>query len=305
MKRAAWITLCVVCIISIKQFSPFFHAGRAHAAEPEFKIVKYGKVAIKSDLPDAKVFIDETYKGVTDITIDNVIVGEHTITLRHGQRTLSGVFAVQRNEMLRLEARFEEGRIVDLAEIERIERAEAERKKKAEATKQEEQKKPPLVEQKKVEVKAPEENPRDLHRTIMKIYFDDLGSESVRVQHAANPKVISKYLEKKNKSGKYYRTKQGVPLCDKGPCEHTWSVSFTYTDESKKDDSFVLVWKELVFTGVTPEGTSKRTLEWCLNGICKRLTDTDISDKMQHDQADRYRLHWSKFELSISRTDVQ
>ncbi len=302
MKRGSWILLCGICMVIGTLHD---RAGWVSAAEPEFKIVKYGKVSVKSTLPDTKVYIDDTYTGVTDLTVDNVMVGERTISLRHGQRTLTGVFTVQKNEVLRLEGRFDENKIVDLGELERVERAEAERKRKAEAARPVEQKKPPVVEQKKVEVKAPEEDPRDLHRTLIKIYFDNLGSEAARVQHTVNPKVISKLLEKKNKSGKYYRTKQGVPLCDTGPCEMVWSVSFTYTDEKGKEDSFVLVWKETVFSGATPDGTSKRMLEWCLNGACNRLTDTDLADKPQEDRVERYRLNWSRYRLTLSRDDVK
>jgi len=280
------------------------------APEPELSIVKYGKVSVKSPLPDTKVSIDDLYKGVADITIENVTTGQHTVSLQQGDRKITGSFTVKKDETLRLEARFDEGKIVSNTEMEK---AEAEKRKKAEAAKLEEQKRlasdhkkaEPKTEQ-KAEPKVFEDDSRSMHRTIIKVFFEDIDTDSARVRHAANTKVITRYIEKKNKIGKYFRTKMNILLCDAGgPCEQFWSASFTYTDETGRSDSFVMTWKQIVFSGVTPEGTSKRELEWCLNGACKHIDDADTNDTTHESDADHYHLSWTKSLAIINRTDVK
>ena len=115
---------------------------------------------------------------------------------------------------------------------------------------------------------------------------------------------ISNYVEKKSHTGAYYRTKKDVLLCDAGSCEQQWSASFGYTDEGGKTDTISLTWKQTVFNGITPAGTSKRELLYCLNGACDHLEDAEIADKPQTATVDRYHLTWTKSSLIIRRADI-
>jgi hypothetical protein len=273
----------------------------------ELTIVKYGSVMVKSSIPDAKVFVDDVYKGVAENIIESVVVGEHVISCRTENKTVSGTFTVKKNEMLRLEARFDEGRLVVTPAVEKVEveKPEPEKKKKPEPVKHEKPKKPaPVVEVKREELKDPQEERRKLHLTTMKIFFEITPSQEIHVDHKASQTTISKYTENKTLIGRYYRTKQNVLLCDAGPCEMSWTVSFLYADEAGKSDAFLLTWKEIVFNGITPVGTSKRVLEWCLDGVCRKLEDTSTADTEQELEMERYKLSWTKTAVTIRRTDI-
>lgn len=273
----------------------------------ELTIVKYGSVMVKSSIPDAKVFVDDVYKGVAENIIESVVVGEHVISCRTENKTVSGTFTVKKNEMLRLEARFDEGRLVVTPAVEKVEveKPEPEKKKKPEPVKHEKPKKPaPVVEVKREEPKDPQEERRKLHLTTMKIFFEITPSQEIHVDHKASQTTISKYTENKTLIGRYYRTKQNVLLCDAGPCEMSWTVSFLYADEAGKSDAFLLTWKEIVFNGITPVGTSKRVLEWCLDGVCRKLEDTSTADTEQELEMERYKLSWTKTAVTIRRTDI-
>jgi hypothetical protein len=273
--------------------------------ESELTIVKYGSVSVKSLIPDAKVFIDDVYKGAAENTIESVIVGDHVISCRTENKTISGTFTVNKNEMLRLEARFNEGKLVVITAPEKAKQTEVEKKKKAEPVRQEKPKKPvPVVEVKREEPKDPQEERRKLHLTTMQIHFVITPSQEIQIEHKANQTVISKYIENKTLTGRYYRTKQNVVLCDAGPCELGWSATFLYTDESGKSDAFLLNWKEIVFNGITPAGTSKRVLEWCLDGDCRKLEDAIAADSEQEQEMGRYKLRWTKTLVIIRRQDV-
>jgi hypothetical protein len=209
--------------------------------------------------------------------------------------------------MLRLEARFDEGRLVVTPAVEKVEveKPEPEKKKKPEPVKHEKPKKPaPVVEVKREEPKDPQEERRKLHLTTMKIFFEITPSQEIHVDHKASQTTISKYTENKTLIGRYYRTKQNVLLCDAGPCEMSWTVSFLYADEAGKSDAFLLTWKEIVFNGITPVGTSKRVLEWCLDGVCRKLEDTSTADTEQELEMERYKLSWTKTAVTIRRTDI-
>ena len=281
-------------------------AGTAGAQESDFVIVKYGKVHVKSSLPETKVFVDDVYKGPADTVIENIIVGEHTISCRSEAQSVTGTFSVKKDEVLKLEARFDEGRLVPVVEKAAPEKIEPEKKPKVEAPKPEKPKKPAAepkkAEAKREEKKSPVEERRELHLAFMKVFFEDVDSQDVRISHKANPKVISKFSDKKSQTGTYYRTKKNILLCDVGPCEHLWSASFTYTDETGKSDSFGLNWKQTVFNGITPTGTSKRELLVCLNGTCKTLEDAAAAP--QAAELGRYHITWSKSSLVIRRSDI-
>lgn len=269
------------------------------APEPELIIVKYGSLSVKSSEPGARVYVDETYKGGADSIIENIIAGEHVISCKTDDNSVSGTFQVRKNETLRLEARFNEGKLVLSKEA--VKPPEAE--KKPQPVKHEKPKKP-AAEPKKVEQKNPVEERRKTHLNVMRIDFEVTSAPEIKVEHKANQSVISKYTLRKNGAGKYYRTKQGVLLCDAGPCEFTWTSSFIYTDETNQADALLMNWKETVFNGITPAGTSKQDLECCLNGQCWKMQDSGNSDGGQDFEIGRYRLSWTKTSVLIRRSDI-
>jgi hypothetical protein len=181
------------------------------------------------------------------------------------------------------------------------EKPKQQEKPKLEKPKQE---KPKQEKPKKNEKKSPEEERRALHLNILKLSFDDLEAQEVHIAHKTNSAVISKYVEKKNQSGVYYRTKSNVLLCDKGPCEQQWSTSFVYTDETGKSDTFTLTWLQTTFNGITPRGTSKREVIYCVGGACSTLLDASSADEPVNVQSGRYAIHWTKSELVIMRSDI-
>ena len=277
---------------------------QSQAPEPELVIVKYGSVEIKSPVAGARVYIDDIYKGGADDVVESIVVGEHVISCRAGDRAVSGTFQIKKNETLRLEARFDEGKLVVFKQPAKVEPMKAEvEKKKPDPGKQGKKPKQPPVEPKRAERTTPQEERRRTHLNVVKIDHDVTAAQDVNVNHAAPP-VVTKYTVKKSKDGKYYRTKQGIVLCDAGPCELTWSASFIYTDEGGKADALLLNWKEIVFNGITPAGTSKRELECCLNGKCWKMQDNSATDTNQEYAIGRYTLNWTKTSVLIRRTDI-
>ncbi len=288
----------------------------AGSEEAGLVIAKYGSVTVKSSVLDAKVFIDDIASGSVNTVIESVLVGDHVVTCRTEGKAVSAKFSIVKNETLRLEARFDEQQLIDSAEAERL--AEAARKKKAEAAKQEEQKKAIAMakkpepkkaepvkkpEHRKAETKNSKEAFNDLHLNIIKVYPESETPE-LHVTSKVNPQVITKYVETKDHFGKYYRTKQGMLLCETGPCKKEWSATFAYTDETGKSDAFLVRWREIVFNGITPNGTSKRELEVCLNGACQKREDAGASDTAQELTMDRYSLGWTRSLIVIRRADV-
>jgi len=164
--------------------------------------------------------------------------------------------------------------------------------------------KQPVVEVEKEERKSPEEERRSLHLNMIKVYFDDIQAQEARISHTVNPKVIGNYVEKRNHTGAYYRTEQDVLLCEAGLCEQQWTALFNYTDEAGKADTISMTWKQTVFTGITPAGTSKRELLYCLNGVCERLEDATAADKPRTAETGRYHLTWTRSLLVIRRADI-
>ncbi|HSQ77483.1 MAG TPA: hypothetical protein VLN91_01210, partial [Nitrospirota bacterium] len=123
-----------------------------------------------------------------------------------------------------------------------------------------------------------QERPEVRRNIVFTAFFEDVDEPQSRIslgiRHKTDPKVISRYTEKKNQTGVYSRTQYNVLLCEASPCEQRWSASFVYTDEDGKKDTFVLTWIQTIFEGITPKGTSKRELLYCLNGDCKSLENT-------------------------------
>ncbi len=268
----------------------------APAPEPELVIVKYGSLSIKSPVPNARVYIDESLKGSTDSIIEGVVVGEHVISCRTDDKSVSGTFQIRKNETLRLEARFDEGKLV------RETATAGAEKKKQEAVKQEKPKKT-AAEAKKSEQKNPVEELRRTHFNLMRLDYEVTNAPAVKIEHAANHNIISKYNLRKGASGKYYRTKQGVLLCDTGPCEITWTASFIYTDEKNNSDALLFKWKETIFNGITPSGTSRQDIECCLNGQCSKIEKNSRNDTQEFDVG-RYNVSWTGESVLIRRSDI-
>jgi hypothetical protein len=150
-----------------------------------------------------------------------------------------------------------------------------------------------------------------LHRSVFEAFFEDVDEPQSRIslgiRHKADPKVISRYTEKKKQTGTYVRTQFNVLICEDGPCEQQWSAAFVYTDEVGKSDTFGLTWRQIVFSGITPSGTVKRELNFCLNGKCEKLEDPRDGYAFgtpQDVNIGRYHITWSKASLVITRLDV-
>lgn len=258
--------------------------------EEDFLIVKYGTVHVKSALPDAKVYIDEAYRGPVNTAIPKVITGERVISVTLQDKTVTGTFTIRKNETLNLEARFKEGKLVAAAgdrDEKAKKAAKPERKREAAASR-----------------KTAAEERQELHVNVFKLEFRNRDHQEVGIVHRANAKIISGYTEKKSRTGKYYRTKQGQLLCEAGPCAQEWTAKFFYLDEQGNRDAFLVTWKRKVFSGITPTGTSEREITWCLNGECRKAEDTD-SDAAPHElELGRYVLTWSKKTAVFRRADL-
>jgi hypothetical protein len=174
--------------------------------------------------------------------------------------------------------------------------AKVEEKKKPEA------KKTATAEAKKA-VKSAEEERRDLHLNIIRVDFEESGVSDLKITPKVNTKVISNFNDGKSIGGKLYRSKQNYLLCDGGSCYRDWTGRFFYIDEAGKRDAFLIRHKENVFTGVTPQGTSKLDMDLCLNGECKRISFQSEGGAVQS-RIDRYVLSWSKNAFTIRRADI-
>jgi hypothetical protein len=285
--------------------------GFARAADADVVIVKYGSVSVKSPLANARIYIDDINRGGAENVVDNVLEGEHAISCRTDSRAVSGRFTIKKDETLRLEALFDENKLVQIVEHEKpMKVVEVEKKPKPEppapAPKPEKPKKAPqeVKKEPKKEEKNPVEERRELHLNVIKAYFDGVGTAETRIKHKINPKVIDKFAEKTSRTGTYFRTKKGISLCEAGPCEQQWSSSFQYVDDTGTVSVFSLTWKQAVFSGITPEGTSSRELIYCLGGECRTLEDSSETDKPQTAVAGRYVVVWSRSSLVIRRSDI-
>lgn len=177
----------------------------------------------------------------------------------------------------------------------------------AQAARSEKPTKTVLAEERSSEKKAEER--RKLHLAVMKVFFEDIDEPQSRIglgiTHKANPSVVSQYAEKKKQSGTYMRTQFNVLICEAGPCEQVWSAGFVYTDEMGSRDTFGLTWKQIVFNGMTPKGTVKRELLYCLNGRCKSLENFESTGSSpQIAELGKYNLTWTKYSLIIRRSDL-
>lgn len=85
----------------------------------------FGKVFIKSSMPNVKVYIDGVYKGPVNSTILSVRAGKRAISCQSGGVSISGVFMVKESTLNQWEARFDEGRFVPVLEKKQAEAAAA------------------------------------------------------------------------------------------------------------------------------------------------------------------------------------
>ena len=277
--------------------------------EPELVIVKYGSLQVSCSEPGARVYVDENYKGSAGSIIESISVGEHQISCKTEDKTVSGTFSIKKNETLKLEADLEGGKLAPLHDAakqqEKTPEVVAEKKKQEPARNEKPRKpEPKKAEPKKVDQKNPVEERRKSHLNVMKIKYGVSDTQEVRFDHAADQHVISKFSVKKHTTGKYYRTKQGVLLCDAGPCEITWSATFVYTDETGKSDALLMNWRKNVFNGITPAGTSRQDLECCLNGQCWKMQENTKGDESQEFEVGRFRLGWTPSSVVLRRSDI-
>ena len=301
----------------------FLAAGNLQAAEEQHQA---GNIDVRSSLVGGRVYIDDVYSGDADVFIEDVPAGEHSVAIRHSGQVIRGQFKLKPGETMMLEGRFDENRIVDLKDVAREEamkRADAERKAEAErkTAETERKKKEPVVTAKVEEKKKPEpkktapveakkaaksadDERRDLHLNIIRVDFEDSGASDLKVTPKTNTKVISNFNDSKSIGGKLYRSKQNYLLCETGSCYRDWTGRFFYTDETGKRDAFLIRHKENVFTGVTPQGTSKLDMDLCLNGECKRITFQAEGSGAAQSKIDRYVLSWSKSAFTIRRADL-
>ena len=301
----------------------FLAVGNLQAAEEQHQA---GNIDVRSSLVGGRVYIDDVYSGDADVFIEDVPAGEHSVAIRHSGQVIRGQFKLKPGETMMLEGRFDENRIVDLKDVAREEamkRADAERKAEAErkTAETERKKKEPVVTAKVEEKKKPEPKKtapvearkaaksaddvrRDLHLNIIHVDFEDSGASDLKVTPKTNTKVISNFNDSKSIGGKLYRSKQNYLLCETGSCYRDWTGRFFYTDETGKRDAFLIRHKENVFTGVTPQGTSKLDMDLCLNGECKRITFQAEGSGAAQSKIDRYVLSWSKSAFTIRRADL-
>jgi hypothetical protein len=289
-----------------------------------------GNIDIRSTLVGTRVYLDDAYVGDADLFIEDVPPGEHIIILRQGSQRIRGEFTLKPGELLMVEGRFEESRIVDLRQIAKEEaekRAEAARKEEAErkAAEAELKKQEQLAqkkgreEKKKTEKKAEERKPvvavakpaktaeedrQTQHLNIIRVDFEEAGSVDVKVTPRVNQKIVTNFNDSSSSTGNIYRSKQNLLLCEGGDCSRDWTGRFFYFDDTGKRDAFLLRWRETVFTGITPEGTSKVEVDLCVNGDCKRSSYSGGSGASVQTMVDRYVLNFNRSVLTVRRSDL-
>jgi hypothetical protein len=139
---------------------------------------------------------------------------------------------------------------------------------------------------------------------VIKLVVDVLPEPRIKIAVKKHPSTISKYNEEREITGDYYLTKQGVLLCELGPCTFSWTVKFTYTDESGKPDALMLQCSATVFGGMTPSGTGKSKLDWCINGDCHFSRDLCHGDVKTQIDRGRYTLYLAGPSLIVRRADI-
>ena len=154
------------------------------------------------------------------------------------------------------------------------------------------------------EKRSPEEDRRRTHLNVIRLSVDVRPEPRIRITVKKHPSTISKYSEEREISGGYYLTKQGVLLCEAGPCTFRWAVKFTYTDEAGRADAFLLQCSATVYGGMTPSGTGKSKLDWCINGDCEHFRDLCLSDVKTQLARGRYGMSLAGPSLIVRRNDI-
>lgn len=302
-----------------------FAVGAAYAAE---QAEQSANIDIRSTLVGTRVYLGDTYVGDADLFLESVPSGEHMIIMRQGSQRISGSFKVKTGETLMLEGRFEENRIVDLKQVAREDaarRAEQERKAEAErraaeeerrAAETEHKKKEPAAkveEKKKPEQKKPviasakpaksqTEERQDSYLTLLRVDFEEKSGTEINISARANAKSTKNFTDNSSTSGKLIRSKQNYTLCEGTGCTRDWTGRLFYIDEAGKRDAFLVRWRETIFSGITPQGTSKMEMDLCLNGDCKHIVyQTGGTTQLS---MDRYVLIWAKNNFTIRRADL-
>lgn len=309
-----WFVVCAV----------LFAFGTVSA---EDQAAQSANIDIRSTLVGTRVYLGDTYVGDADIFLDDVPPGEHMIIMRQGSQRIAGQFTVKPGEMLMLEGRFEENRIVDLKVVAREDaakraaeerkaelvrkaelehKADAERKKKEQHAKAEEKKKP---EPKKTvvasakPVKSPRDERHDSYLTLIRVEFEEQDGTSMKISSRSNSRSTTNFTDNKSTSGKLFRSKQNYTLCEGDGCSRDWTGRFFYVDETGKRDAFLIRWRETIFSGITLQGTSKKELDLCLNGDCKRVVYRPDAGVVQT-PLERYLLIWAKDNFTVRRGDL-
>jgi len=167
---------------------------------------------------------------------------------------------------------------------------------------------PPPAEEKQPGAGAERRDPVEEHRrtylNVIKLVVDVLPDPRIRITAKKHPATISKYSEEREIAGDYYLTKQGVLLCELGPCTFAWTVKFIYTDESGRPDAFMLQCSATVFGGMAPGGTGKSRLDWCINGDCKYYRDLCHSEAKTQLDRGRYTLYLAGPSVIARRADI-
>lgn len=266
-----------------------------------------GSLDIISTAVGTRVYVDDEYRGDANIFIRNVPAGERTVMCRQGSRRISGTFTLKEGETLRLEARFDEDRIVDLSLVEKAERSrqKQEKEEKAREDKAERERVAKQAEAERArQQKQPVVDEQAMHRDMFSVAFDYTSSNAFVATPSVNSKILKAFSEKKNQTGTFTRAMANTLMCKTLPCTATWSASFTYVDEKGTKENFKLAWTEATFEYVTLDGVSKRELEWCVNNNCLKLRDPDRFESNPKPVIDRYALTWTKSSLAIKRADL-
>jgi hypothetical protein len=299
------------------------------AAVPAIADDQPGNIDIRSTLIGTRVYLDDAYVGDADIFLEEVPPGEHIIILRQGSQRLRGEFTLKPGELLMLEGRFEESRIVDLRQVAKEEAekraaaaraAETERKaaeveaKKQEQLAQKKGKKPDKKAEKKADEKKAvvatakptraEDGGQASHLNILRVDFEAAGDTDIKVNPRVNQKIVTNFSDNSSTSGKLYRSRQNYVLCEGSGCSRDWTGRFFYFDDTGKRDAFLIRWRETVFSGITPQGTSKVEVDLCVNGDCKRSSfDREGGAEVQA-VVDRYILSFNRTRLTVRRADL-
>lgn len=149
-----------------------------------------------------------------------------------------------------------------------------------------------------------EEERRRTHLNVIRFAVDLTPEPRIRITERKHPSTISKYGEQQEINGSYYVTKQGVLLCDSGPCAYEWTVRFTYTDEAGRPDAFLLQCHATVFGGMTPSGTRRSKLDWCINGDCEYFKDLCHDGAKGQLTRGRYTFSATKTAFTVHRADI-